>query len=762
MVPFRSSFIYDMEGYLDPAHANHATDHSVISRESGADTGFVMTGCQKQGNANWFSPSILAFLAYSDANDTGRCIYSDIYTSTYSSGTATGYVSNYTQAFSSNTVLKAGNGGSLLTLANTANVNAAFFNGVTQTAESLLAYMNRLYGEHLGYWYNHTLANAPIYFSGLAYNLITDSTLDIDSAPQDGTIPYTSIWNPPDTLNINGGFFNVPAEYAGNLDLLRAYIVFSPDGPALPQKFKYDVYVKGNDGPYIDIVWNADPSNFDGLNRVVPHVWYYDKSLLHPYSQYLSTDSRGVVVPYINEPIAAFDAVDIQNEWASEHYPGLYTSIATSAMIHNTDALSKIVNYGPNMMPEELILYLRFDFQQINDGTHQLEMVNTDLYRVIVPKEWSSLSDFTVEKISGSAYNAMGSIEVELHSGESEYDTDDDSDDYGDGTDWDDGDDGRYRKGVPKPNIPDIEADDGLGFTDAVLTKSYAVNASTLLYIGAKLWSQDYFDVMRIQDNPIENIVSVKQFPFTSSGTQESIQVGDIDFQINGDVVPPAEKFAVGSVKYEGVYGNFLDGSPYTIVKLILPYVGVVQLDASAILNTTVYVDYVVDRISGDCMAIIRLDKIPYMTVPGHMGIDIPLTSSNRIQAEIAAASNVIKTGATVTGELLAADVLGAGASAATGALSIAGSDYTSQRTAVGGAVCESFANHQVAMTIERPVYQMSEGFKKLKGRPCHKFMTLGSFDGFVQVDSRTQIDIAMTKDENAELERLLTAGVYV
>ena len=762
MLAFSSGFTFDMEGYLDVGRTNHATDHVVVSRGSGADTGFCMLGCQASGNIGWFSPSILALLCYDDANDDGKVLYSDIYTSTYSSGTATGNASQYALAYNNPQVLRSGNGGALLTLANTQAVKDAFFNGVTQTVDSLLAYMNNLYGEHIGYAYTNPLTNAPVKFSNLSYSSITMESIAIDCAPQNNSISFMSKWDPPELLEITGSFYNVPSEYAGNVDLLRAYVIFSPDGPAPEQNFKYDVYLKGNDGPYMDIIWSADPESFEGLNRVIPHVWFYDKSLLHSYDQYLSTDERGVTVPFINEPISVFDAIDIKNDWTAEHYTGLYTSIATSAMIHNTDPLSKIVNYGPNMMPEELILYLRFDFQKINEGTHQLESVNTDLYRLIIPKEWETLADITVEKISGSSYNPMGGIEVELHMGDSQYDTDDDEDDFGDGTDWTDDDTGRYRKWGTKPSIPDIEDDDGLGFTDAVLTKSYAVNASTLQYIGAKLWSQDYFDVLRIQDNPIENIISVKQFPFTSSGTAESIKVGDVDFQIPGDLVPPAEKFTVGHVKYEGEYGNFLDGSPYTIVKLILPYIGVVQLDASAILNTDVYVDYVVDRISGDCMAIIRLDKIPYMTVPGHMGIDIPLTSSNRIQAEIAAASNVIKTGATVTGELMAADVLGAGASAATGALSVAGCDYSSQRTAVGGAVCESFANHQVAMTIERPVYQMSEGFKKLKGRPCHKYMTLNSFEGFVQIDSRAQINIAMTKEENAQLEQLLTSGVYV
>ena len=755
MLSLKTALIVDTDGYLDALQTNHATEHVVITK---AETGFCIFGCNPVGK--WAQMPLLFLQTFSSTSDETPITYSDIYQSKYNSGTATGNFSG-SVGYSNAGVLKEGNGGYLLDLANESAVKAAFFNNQTQTAATLKQYMDNLYGPHAGYYFARQMPSPTILFAGFNYNVV-EGIIDCDTAPHANTLPLAPVWNPPENITFNGGAYEVPSNYQSDINLFTAYLLFSPDLPPLPQTFKYDVYLKGNDGPYMDIVWSADPETFEGLNRVIPHVWFYDKSLIHSYDQYLSTDSRGVVVPYINEPIAAFDAIDIQNDWAAEHYTGLYTSIATSAMIHNTDVLSKIVNYGPNMMPEELILYLRFDFQQINDGTHQLELVNTDLYRVIIPKEWETLADITVEKISGSAYNAMGGIEVELHAGDSPYDTDDDEDDYGDGTDWTDDDTGRYRKWASKPDIVDIENDDGVGFTDAVLTKSYAVNASTLQYIGAKLWSQDYFDVLRIQDNPIENIISVKQFPFTSSGTAESIKVGDIDFQIQGDLVAPAEKFTVGSVKYEGEYGNFLDGSPYTIVKLILPYIGVVQLDASAILNTTVYVDYVVDRISGDCMAIIRLDEIPYMTVPGHMGIDIPLTSSNRIQAEIAAASNVIKTGATVTGELMAADVLGAGASAATGALSVAGCDYSSQRTAVGGAVCESFANHQVAMTIERPVYQMSEGFKKLKGRPCHKYMTLGSFEGFVQVDSRTQINIAMTKEENAQLEQLLTSGVYV
>ena len=70
---------------------------------------------------------------------------------------------------------------------------------------------------------------------------------------------------------------------------------------------------------------------------------------------------------------------------------------------------------------------------------------------------------------------------------------------------------------------------------------------------------------------------------------------------------------------------------------------------------------------------------------------------------------------------------------------------------------------------VERPAEEYVEdsadtGYKHLHGYPTNKYLTLSKIPAgkFVQVDMRTDLQIAATSEENAMLERLLTEGVYV
>ena len=286
--------------------------------------------------------------------------------------------------------------------------------------------------------------------------------------------------------------------------------------------------------------------------------------------------------------------------------------------------------------------------------------------------------------------------------------------------------------------------------------------------------------MLKIQSNPIENIVSVKCFPFEfTGGTSEEIKVGDIAFGINGDKVSSVKVLDIGSYRYpDGLddFGNYLDLSPFTVCKLNLPYIGLIQLDPCDLFNSLLSVKYVIDTVTGQCMAILKLDGIPYMNVFGQMGVDIPLTSTDRVQTELRAASAAFSVGSAAGGQMISgnvAGVAGGAANAISGTLNIVGADYASQRTSNQSPTCATYENHYIFLLIERPLEDLaqveSKGFSHLHGLPCHKYLTLSELalnektgGGFVQVDTRTDINIGMTSEENALLEQLLTTGVYV
>ena len=517
------------------------------------------------------------------------------------------------------------------------------------------------------------------------------------------------------------------------------------DGDIRPirPKVYFDVYINGSNKPSYYVNWTGA----DELSPVTlqPEIWIAAEDLSpsdQPQFQEIITRD-GIKVPNTN-------CWNVESA-GSYSYGGSYSTTYLSVMeaLMPESSAFKLIHWGFNGEPEYIRLYLR-----MNNGTEVGE-----LQRVQLGIDGTYANTEITESGNGANYDTI----VRFHLGEPDYILPEDDPDYPGGSDIDDEGPGRYDPDDPPP-IEDFEDDEGQGFDgNAVLTRTYAVSSSTLQNIGQKLWTQSYFDVLKVQSNPIENIVSVKGLPMEFTGTQEEIKVGDIAFGINGDKVASVHKISIGSVKYTGYYGNYLDLGPYTKTKVNLPYIGLVEVDPADIFNSTLSVDYVIDLVTGQCMAILTIDGIPYMNVTGQMGFDIPITATDRVQTELRVASAAITAVGGAAGHLIGGDILGAGVGGASSALSLMGADYTSQRTASPSPACASFANHMVYLLIERPLYEgESEGYKHLHGYPCHKYMKLGSLSGFVAVDRRTDINIAMTSEENAMLEQLLTEGVYI
>lgn len=531
--------------------------------------------------------------------------------------------------------------------------------------------------------------------------------------------------------------------------VLMAWLLLVPN----PPKYKcvVDMYFNGSKEPNISMQWKGYDDDQESMNEVLTasnlHVVNYAPADIQTtYEAYYTYIDSETGIRRMNDLV--FNAVN-KLRYIKPVAPGdkINTSYLSQVdgIIGTMNQAQRILEYGINGLPEHLVWYL-----QVEDPEHNL----SSLWQLAEPRESETglvgyvLTEFSDAKDPGS----IVALEVVLHEGPNPDDiTDDDT---------------TPPPPPPKPTPTDWDGDEGHGFPgDAVLTKTYSMTAAVLQNIGQKLWTQSYFDVLKIQNNPIQNVVSVKWFPFNlSDGTTESVKVGNVDFGINATRINTVKRITIGSVTYTGVYGNFLDGSPYTTLKLNLPYVGQIQLDASEFLGCSIGVEYIIDLITGECVARVKRDGVPLYDYPGHMGVDIVLTSSDRVQADMKAVSSGIHTAANTAGELIQGDVIGAVAGAATGALSVAGMDYNSQRVGSPSGVCGSFQNHKVWLTVSYPKYYQSEGFTHVFGRPVNKYLTLDKFSNgdYVQVDRRTDLKIAMTSDENAELEKLLVGGVYI
>ena len=301
--------------------------------------------------------------------------------------------------------------------------------------------------------------------------------------------------------------------------------------------------------------------------------------------------------------------------------------------------------------------------------------------------------------------------------------------------------------------------------THNVLTTTYVSNATRLQALGDFLWSSNFLDnILLVNNNPIENVISVKMFPFTlPTGAESTIVLGNVDTEVPTNKLPDNYNYyhVYGSVKVPSYYNSFMDYAPFTRILLYLPFYGTLELDNSLIIDRVLKIAYIVDVVTGACTIDIYADDSLINVISCQVGIDIPITSSNRAQVETAILSNTLTSavsGATVGG------VVGAVAGGVGGALMNAGHcKYTTQTSGTLSSATELYNVSVPMLIIDRPKYREISGFAHNKGKMCMLTKKLSEVSGFSIFDRNIDLSgIGCTETESEMLRDLLSSGVYL
>ena len=319
--------------------------------------------------------------------------------------------------------------------------------------------------------------------------------------------------------------------------------------------------------------------------------------------------------------------------------------------------------------------------------------------------------------------------------------TDDNDNGYDDGTDNDDEDE----------NTGDVSA--GIG----VLTSTFKMTKERLVQLGQFLWGSNIFDKFSlVNNNPIENIISCKSIPINTDGVNQEIVLGNVTTGVNGEKI--SNNFAkqtIGSILINEHYHNFLDYTPYTNVILYLPYIGFKELDTTLVMNKTIKIIYTVDAITGGCLAQVYVNNVRLYEFTGNVGIDIPITASNRAQVE----SGYIQAGVGAAMSAVGGNV----GSAVTSLLNSATSQYHYSSTGNPSPMCVASTNRTCYVIIDRPNYQNLKAFNHTRGRKCYLSKTISTLHGFTICDSNIDLSgINATQSELEELKEILSSGFYV
>lgn len=319
--------------------------------------------------------------------------------------------------------------------------------------------------------------------------------------------------------------------------------------------------------------------------------------------------------------------------------------------------------------------------------------------------------------------------------------TSDDDDGYSDDKDNDENDN----------DTSDVSS--GIG----VLTTTFKMTKDRLQQLGRFLWGSNIFDNFSlICNNPIENIISCKSIPLSLDGSTQKIILGNVDTGVNGDKV--ANNFtiqSIGNIKITEKYNNFLDYSPYTNVIIYLPYVGFKELDTNLVMNKTLSISYTVDVITGGCLCQIKSDGVRLYEFNGNIGIDIPITASNRAQVE----AGYISSGIGIASSVASGNIV----SAVTSLINSAEAQYHYASTSSPNPMCVASTNRTCYIVIDRPTYQTLKSFNHTRGKKCYLTKTINTLRGYTICDDHIDLSgIRATESEKEELIRILSSGFFV
>lgn len=290
-----------------------------------------------------------------------------------------------------------------------------------------------------------------------------------------------------------------------------------------------------------------------------------------------------------------------------------------------------------------------------------------------------------------------------------------------------------------------------------VLTTTFKMTKDRLQQLGRFLWGSNIFDNFSlICNNPIENIISCKSIPLSLNGSTQKIILGNVDTGVNGDKV--SNNFAkqnIGSIAITEKYHNFLDYAPYTNVIIYLPYVGFKELDTNLVMGKTLSISYTVDIITGGCLCQIKSNNVKLYEFNGNMGIDIPITASNRAQVE----AGYISSGIGIASSVASGNIVGA----VTSLINSAESQYHYASTSSPNPMCVASTNRTCYVILDRPTYQTLKSFNHTRGKKCYLTKTINTLKGYTICDEHIDLSgISATDSEKEELIKILSGGFFV
>ena len=137
------------------------------------------------------------------------------------------------------------------------------------------------------------------------------------------------------------------------------------------------------------------------------------------------------------------------------------------------------------------------------------------------------------------------------------------------------------------------------------------------------------------------------------------------------------------------------------------------------------------------------------------MGIDIPITASNRAQVE----AGYISSGIGIASSVASGNIVGA----TTSLINSAESQYHYASTSSPNPMCVASTNRTCYVILDRPTYQTLKSFNHTRGKKCYLTKTINTLKGYTICDEHIDLSgIRATDSEKEELIKILSSGFFV
>lgn len=317
---------------------------------------------------------------------------------------------------------------------------------------------------------------------------------------------------------------------------------------------------------------------------------------------------------------------------------------------------------------------------------------------------------------------------------------------------------------TPTPTPPSIS---GGGGSTTGLANLYNPTLAQVKEFSRWLWGSDGLNLdqfKKLLQDPMQAIIGLHvMYATPTTGANRDIQVGYISSGVASKIVTEQyTEIDCGTVTINEYFGDARDYSPFTQVYCYLPFIGIVELNADDVVNSTLGIKYKIDVLTGCCLAQLTvkkygLDAVLY-TYTGNCAVQMPITSGNYLSTVSSLLGAVVSGAAAVaTGGALAPVAIGAAANALGGGA----------RASV--AMSGSLGSNAGAMGIRKPYLIIkrvesadANGYNEFYGYPTNKRVNLSQLTGYVRVKDINLSGTNATEDEQNEIVTLLKEGVIL